>query len=92
MSTWPPAPRADGDIPDGLTAEAQISACRRISAPFLRHAALYLTICIGLSSRLAVSRRLELLFCAHHNKQYSSVLANIAVEIQDETIQLACCA
>jgi hypothetical protein len=35
---------------------------------------------------------LELLFCAHHNRQYSPGLADIAVEIQDETIRLACCA
>jgi len=30
--------------------------------------------------------------CAHHNTQYSSALADIAVEIQDETMRLACCA
>jgi len=39
--------------------------------------------------RVLLPSRLELLFCAHHNRQYSSALANIAVEIQDETIQLA---
>ena len=42
--------------------------------------------------RVLLPRRLELLFCAHHSRQYSSALANIAVEIQDETIRLACCA
>jgi hypothetical protein len=42
--------------------------------------------------RVLLPSRLELLFCAHHNRQYSSALANIAVEIQDETIRLACCA
>ena len=42
--------------------------------------------------RVLLASRLELLFCAHHNRQYSSALANIAVEIQDETIRLACCA
>jgi hypothetical protein len=42
--------------------------------------------------RILLPSRLELLFCAHHNRQYSSALANIAVEIQDETIRLACCA
>jgi hypothetical protein len=42
--------------------------------------------------RVLLPSRLELLFCAHHNRQYASALANIAVEIQDETIRLACCA
>jgi hypothetical protein len=42
--------------------------------------------------RVLLPGRLELLFCAHHNRQYASALANIAVEIQDETIRLACCA
>src|SRR6516162_8420937 len=42
--------------------------------------------------RVLLPSRLELLFCAHHNRKYSSALANIAVEIQDETIRLACCA
>jgi hypothetical protein len=42
--------------------------------------------------RVLLPSRLELLFCAHHNRQYSSALADIAVEIQDETIRLACCA
>jgi hypothetical protein len=32
---------------------------------------------------------LELLFCAHHNRQYASALAKIAVEIHDETDRLA---
>ena len=39
--------------------------------------------------RVLLPGRLELLFCAHHNRQYASALANIAVEIQDETIRLA---
>ena len=42
--------------------------------------------------RVLLPSRLELLFCAHHNRQHSSALANLAVEIQDETIQLAFCA
>ena len=42
--------------------------------------------------RVLLAGRLELLFCGHHNRQYASALANIAVEIQDETIRLACCA
>src|SRR5215472_14025943 len=41
--------------------------------------------------RVLLPGRLELLFCAHHNRQYASALANIAVEIQDETMRLACC-
>jgi len=40
--------------------------------------------------RVLLPSRLELLFCAHHNRQYSSALADIAVEIQDETMRLAC--
>lgn len=31
----------------------------------------------------------ELLFCGHHNRQYASALAKIAVEIVDETGRLA---
>ena len=42
--------------------------------------------------RVLLPGRLELLFCAHHNRQYSSALTDIAVEIQDETIRLARCA
>jgi hypothetical protein len=42
--------------------------------------------------RVLLPGRLELLFCAHHNRQYSPALVGIAVEIQDETIRLACCA
>jgi hypothetical protein len=42
--------------------------------------------------RVLLPGRLELLFCAHHNRQYSSALADIALEIQDETMRLACCA
>jgi hypothetical protein len=42
--------------------------------------------------RILLPGRLELLFCAHHNRQYASALADIAVEIQDETMRLACCA
>ena len=42
--------------------------------------------------RVLLPSRLELLFCGHHNRQYSSALANIAVEIQDETVRLAFCA
>ena len=40
--------------------------------------------------RVLLPGSLELLFCAHHNRQYSSALADIAVEIQDETMRLAC--
>ncbi len=32
---------------------------------------------------------LELLFCAHHSRQHAAALTRIAVEIQDETGQLA---
>ena len=39
--------------------------------------------------RVLLPGRLELLFCAHHNRQYASALADIAVEIQDETMRLA---
>jgi hypothetical protein len=39
--------------------------------------------------RVLLPSRLELLFCAHHNRKYSSALADIAVEIQDETVRLA---
>jgi hypothetical protein len=35
--------------------------------------------------RVLLSSRLELLFCAHHNRQHARALVEIAVEIQDET-------
>jgi hypothetical protein len=35
--------------------------------------------------RVLLPSRLELLFCAHHNRQYASALTRIAVEIRDET-------
>ena len=35
--------------------------------------------------RVLLPSRLELLFCAHHNRQYASALTKIAVEILDET-------
>jgi hypothetical protein len=39
--------------------------------------------------RVTLPGRLELLFCAHHNRQHAAALAKIAVEIQDETQRLA---
>ena len=39
--------------------------------------------------RVLLPRRLELLFCAHHNRQYATALTKIAVEICDETDRLA---
>ena len=39
--------------------------------------------------RVLLPNRLELLFCAHHNRQYASALAEVAVEIHDETERLA---
>ena len=39
--------------------------------------------------RVLLPNDLELLFCAHHNRQYASALSRVAVEIHDETRQLA---
>jgi hypothetical protein len=39
--------------------------------------------------RVLLPNLLELLFCAHHNRQYASALTKIAVEIHDETARLA---
>jgi hypothetical protein len=39
--------------------------------------------------RVLLPNDLELLFCAHHSRQYASALTKIAVEIRDETDQLA---
>ena len=39
--------------------------------------------------RVLLPSRLELLFCAHHNRQYASALTKIAAEICDETDRLA---
>ena len=35
--------------------------------------------------RVLLPSRLELLFCAHHTREHGRALAEIAVEIQDET-------
>jgi len=35
--------------------------------------------------RVVLPNALELLFCAHHNRQYASALTKIAVEIHDQT-------
>jgi hypothetical protein len=40
--------------------------------------------------RALLPNGLELLFCAHHNRQHSSALTKIAVGIHDETDRLAC--
>jgi hypothetical protein len=39
--------------------------------------------------RVLLPSRRELLFCAHHHRQYASALTKIAVEIRDETDRLA---
>ena len=39
--------------------------------------------------RVLLPSRLELLFCAHHSREHARALAEIAVEIQDETRRLA---
>ena len=39
--------------------------------------------------RALLPNGLELLFCAHHNRQYATALTKIAVEIHDETERLA---
>ena len=38
--------------------------------------------------RVLLPSRLELLFCAHHTREHGRALAEIAVEIQDETRRL----
>ena len=35
--------------------------------------------------RVLLPSRLELLFCAHHNRQYASALTKVAIEIRDES-------
>jgi hypothetical protein len=39
--------------------------------------------------RALLPNGLELLFCAHHNRQHSSALTKIAVDLHDETDRLA---
>jgi hypothetical protein len=39
--------------------------------------------------RVLLPNGLELLFCAHHNRQHSAALTEIAVGIHDETERLA---
>lgn len=38
--------------------------------------------------RVVLPGALELMFCAHHDRQYASAVAKVAVEIHDETDQL----
>jgi hypothetical protein len=38
--------------------------------------------------RVLLPNALELLFCAHHNRQYASALKKVAAEIHDETGRL----
>ena len=38
--------------------------------------------------RVLLPSRLQLLFCAHHNREHARALAEIAVEIHDETRRL----
>jgi hypothetical protein len=38
--------------------------------------------------RVILPGSVELLFCAHHNREHAAALAKIAVEIQDETSRL----
>jgi len=38
--------------------------------------------------RVLLPSHLELLFCAHHNREHARALAEIAVEIHDETRRL----
>jgi hypothetical protein len=42
----------------------------------------------GLTCGVLLPSRLELLFCAHHDRQYATALAKIAVAIRDETGRL----
>jgi hypothetical protein len=39
--------------------------------------------------RVLLPSFLELLFCAHHNRQHATALAEMAIDIQDETGRLA---
>ena len=39
--------------------------------------------------RVVLPSALELLFCAHHNREHAAALTKIAVEIHDETERLA---
>ena len=39
--------------------------------------------------RVVLPSDLELLFCAHHNREHAAALTKIAVEIHDETKRLA---
>ena len=72
-------------------AESENATAAGARAPFWRLTAVDRCDRCGAQAyvRVLLPSRLELLFCAHHNRRYSSTLANIAVEIQDETIQLA---
>jgi hypothetical protein len=38
--------------------------------------------------RVLLPSALDLLFCAHHNRQYASALTQVAIEIHDETRRL----
>jgi hypothetical protein len=48
-----------------------------------------MTVTALVAAMAAAKGGLELLFCAHHNRQHSSALTKIAVGIHDETDRLA---
>jgi hypothetical protein len=66
---------ADGGLAGALTAMDRCDRCDRCGAQAYVWALL--------------PNGLELLFCAHHNRQHSSALTKIAVGILDETYRLA---
>jgi len=39
--------------------------------------------------RVMLPNSLELMFCAHHSREYQAALAKVASEIQDETQRLS---
>jgi hypothetical protein len=72
-----PGRRPESEKPDGALAVTLTSAdrCDRCGARAY--------------VRVLLPNALDLLFCAHHNRQYASSLRKIAVEIHDETRRLA---
>jgi hypothetical protein len=74
-----PGRRRESQIPDGASAlTGTLTAADRCDRCGVRA---YV--------RVLLPNGLELLFCAHHHRQYASALTKIAVEIHDETRRLA---
>ena len=74
------ARREEGENAEAARALARTGALTAVDRCDRRDAQAYV--------RVLLPSGLELLFCAHHNREHARALTQIAVEIQDETRRL----